>query len=218
MDFVYEFSKYFSLFLIYSFLGWCFEVFLEFIKKKKFINRGFLIGPIIPIWGFGAVFITILCPVPDSMFSLIISSAFIGTFLEYIVNYLMEKLFKARWWDYSHLPFNLNGRVWLGSSLLFGVGGFFVINYFNPFFLKYIEMLGKGIVLNIDFIILLILCIDIVLSCNIITKLKLSADSLKKDYTEEVSKKVKKVLEEKSVSFSRVLKAFPDVRFNFKRK
>ncbi|MBR3897659.1 MAG: putative ABC transporter permease [Bacilli bacterium] len=189
------------------------EVIMALIKEKKFINRGFLIGPIIPIWGAGAILITLILKPSDSIFNLIISSAFIGSFLEYVVNYLMEVLFKARWWDYSHLPFNVNGRIWLGSSLLFGLCGFLIIYYFNPFFLGIINKIDFTFLKRVDIVFFIILMVDLVISCNIINKLNLSAYYLKKDYTEEVSKKVKTILIEKSRSFKRLLEAFPDVNF-----
>ena len=97
--FFYNFIIICALFLIYSFIGWIIEVFLSLVMKHKFINRGFLIGPLVPIWGTGAILITLILRPEDSLFNLVISSAFIGTFLEYVVNYLMEKLFKVRWWD-----------------------------------------------------------------------------------------------------------------------
>ena len=213
----YYFFIYFSLFLIYSFLGWLIEIAAALLKEHKFINRGFLMGPIVPIWGAGAILITFLVKPKDSVFSLIVSSAFIGTFLEYVVNYLMEKIFKARWWDYSHLPFNIEGRVWLGSSCLFGFGGLLLIKYFNPFFFDILINFDRKILCFISFSLLILIVIDFVISCNIITNLKLSAYSLRKDYTEEVTKKVKIALKEKSHSFRRLLKAFPDVRFFFKK-
>ena len=131
-DFLYNFIMLCALFLFYSFIGWIIEVIYTFITEKKFVNRGFLIGPLVPIWGFGAVLITLILKKDDSLFNLAISSAFIGTFLEYVVNYVMEKMFKVRWWDYSRLPFNINGRVWLGSSLFFGLGGILVVKFLNP--------------------------------------------------------------------------------------
>ena len=218
MESVIVFFRYFILFLIYSFIGWLFEVFLTVIKEHKYINRGFLIGPIVPIWGTGAILITLILKETDGIFNLLVSSAFIGTFLEYIVNVLMEKIFKARWWDYSHLPFNINGRVWLGSSILFGIGGMCVVLYLNPFFLSLINYLNSITLIYFSFILLIIAVGDFAISCNIIKKLKLSAYSIKKDYTEEVSKKVRAILKEKSHSFNRLIKAFPDVNFLTKSK
>lgn len=216
-DIIYSFLLFFLLFLIYSFMGWIIEIIAAFINDHKFINRGFLMGPIVPIWGAGAMLITFFVKPSDSVFSLIISSAFIGTFLEYVVNYIMEKLFKARWWDYSNLPFNIEGRVWLGSSLIFGMGGLFLIKFFNPFFYSILFIINKNILCIMGFCLLTIFITDFCISCNIIKNLKLSAYSLRKDYTEEVTKKVKLALKEKSYSFSRILKAFPDVRFYFKK-
>ena len=207
--------KLFSLFIIYSFIGWIIEVGLAIIKEKKFVNRGFLIGPIVPIWGSGAILITLVLSKSDSLISLVLSSAVIASFLEYVVNYLMELFFKARWWDYSHLPFNLNGRIWVGSALVFGIGGLVVINYGNPFFLRILNLLNDNVLMIIDLVIIIVLITDICVSCNVISKLKLSAESLRKDYTDEISVKVKNVLSENSKNFKRLLKAFPDVRFNF---
>ena len=127
----------------------------------------------------------------------------------------MEKIFKARWWDYSHLPFNINGRVWLGSSILFGIGGMCVVLYLNPFFLSLISSFNELMTIYVGIILLIIVSFDLAISCNIIKSLKLSAYSIKKDYTEEVSKKVRSVLKEKSHSFNRLIKAFPDVNFFF---
>ena len=218
MEFAIAFFRYFILFLIYSFIGWLFEVLLTIIKEHKYINRGFLIGPIVPIWGTGAILITLILKEKDGIFNLIVSSAFIGTFLEYVVNVLMEKIFKARWWDYSNLPFNINGRVWLGSSILFGIGGMCVILYLNPLFYSFINSLNNYLLIYFGILFLIIVIVDLSISCNIIKRLKLSAYSIKKDYTEEVSKKVRSVLREKSHSFNRLIKAFPDVNFLFKSK
>lgn len=218
MNFLVIFYRYFILFLIYSFIGWLFEVFLTVVKEHKYINRGFLIGPIVPIWGTGAILITLILKETDGIFNLLVSSAFIGTFLEYVVNVLMEKLFKARWWDYSDLPFNINGRVWLGSSVLFGIGGMCVVLYLNPFFLSLINYLDSNILIYLGFIFFIIVVVDFAISCNIIKRLKLSAYSIRKDYTEEVSKKVRAILREKSHSFNRLIKAFPDANFLFKSK
>ena len=208
----------FTLFIIYAFIGWLIEIVAALVNNHKFINRGFLVGPIIPIWGVGALLISWFVKPSDSVFGLIVSSAFIGTFLEYIVNYIMEKIFKARWWDYSNLPFNIEGRVWLGSSLLFGIGGFLLIRYMNPFFTNILYSVNKVVLCIVSLSILIIMITDICISGNIIKNLKLSAYSLRKDYTEEVTKKVKMALKEKSYSFNRLLKAFPDVKFSFKSK
>ena len=217
-DVFYNFMLSFSLFIIYAFIGWIIEIIAALINNHKFINRGFLIGPIIPIWGIGALMISWIVKPSDSVLGLIVSSAFIGAVLEYVVNYMMEKIFKARWWDYSNLPFNIEGRIWLGSCLLFGVGGLLLIRYMNPFFTSVLLKIDKTFLCVLATYALVIMIIDICVSGNIIKNLKLSAYSIRKDYTEEVTKKVKQALKEKSYSFNRLLKAFPDVKFLFKSK
>ncbi len=217
-DFFYNFIVLSALFLIYSFVGWIIEVMYTLIEQKKFVNRGFLIGPLVPIWGTGAVLITLILKPYDSLFNLAISSAFIGTFLEYVVNYLMEKLFKVRWWDYSNLPFNINGRVWLGSSCFFGLGGILVVQIINPMLFELFTMMNRTLFCAIVIILLLLVLTDFCISFNIINKLKISVDSVRKDYTEEISKKVTAILMSKSLWFKRLLNAFPNVRFSFKEK
>lgn len=217
-DFLYNFIMLCALFLLYSFVGWIIEVIYTFIIERKFVNRGFLIGPLVPIWGFGAVLIMLILRSDDSLFNLAISSAFIGSFLEYVVNYVMEKIFKVRWWDYSKLPFNINGRVWLGSSLFFGLGGILVVKVFNPIIFNLFSMINETVFSVVVIILILIVLTDFCVSFNIINKLKISALSMKKDYTEEISKKVRGVLMEKSLWFRRLLKAFPNIKVSFKGK
>ena len=181
---LYAFFVLCGLFLIYSFIGWIIEVIFSFIVEHKFINRGFLVGPLVPIWGTAAILITLILRPDDSLFNLIISSAFIGTFLEYIVNYLMERIFKARWWDYSNMPFNINGRVCLAYSCLFGLCGVLVVKVFNPLFFKMFLIMNNSVFCILVLILMLLVAIDFCISLNIVQKLKLSADSLRKDYTE----------------------------------
>lgn len=215
---LYEFFVLCGLFLVYSFIGWIIEVVFSFCVEGKFINRGFLVGPLVPIWGTAAVLITLILRPDDSLFNLIISSAFIGTFLEYVVNYLMEKIFKARWWDYSNMPFNINGRVCLAFSCLFGLCGVLVVKILNPLFFRMFLLMNSSVFCIVVSILMVLVAIDFCISFNIVQKIKLSADSLRKDYTEEISKKVRATLMNKSLGFKHVLKAFPNVKFDFKKK
>ena len=118
------------LFFCYSVAGWCMEVTLKYIQFHRFINRGFLIGPYCPIYGSGAVVVTVLVG------GLIGNASYIVTFLasfilcgvlEYFVSWYMEKMFHARWWDYSQKPMNLHGRIWIGNLVLFGIGGVAIV-------------------------------------------------------------------------------------------
>ena len=215
-DFFYHITTWFLVFIIYSFIGWIFEVFITFVNTHKFVNRGFLIGPVIPIWGAGCVLITILVK-DQSILRLIIFSGTIGAILEYAVNYIMEKIFKARWWDYSHLPFNVNGRIWLGSVLLFGFGGLFVVKYISPWLFNLVTEIDPTMLYALSMILFMVLIADIIISTGIIKNLKLSAEAMQQDYTAEITKRVKKVLSNKSSEFKRLLKAFPNVKFYRKK-
>ena len=94
------------IFLIYGFLGWCTEVIFAGVNSGKFVNRGFLNGPICPIYGFGVLTAAkLLQPFDENLLLLFIGSVLITTLLEYLTGFLLEKLFHQKWWDYSALPF-----------------------------------------------------------------------------------------------------------------
>lgn len=111
-----------SWFFVYSFLGWLWETAYVSVRKKKFVNRGFINGPLCTIYGMGAVSIyLILKPFGDNLAVLHIGGVVVATILEYITGWLMEKIFHTRWWDYSHRKYNLQGYISLGTSLGWGV-------------------------------------------------------------------------------------------------
>lgn len=121
------------LFIIYGFLGWVVEVLYVRLLSGHFYNRGFLHMPFLPIYATGAVIVTaILQPINNSII-LFISAVIVTSILEYATSVIMERLFHTRWWDYSNLRFNLNGRICMRNSLLFGFLGLFVIKISNPF-------------------------------------------------------------------------------------
>lgn len=126
------FINYFYYFLIYAFLGYIIEVIYVFILTRKIHNRGFLYSPICPIYGFGALFIIPLYYLKDYWYLVFILGIIITSTLEYITSYLMEKLFKRRWWDYSDYFCNLNGRICFRNSLLFAFLVLFVIYILHP--------------------------------------------------------------------------------------
>lgn len=115
-------------FFIYAFLGWCVEVIYTAFTRKTFINRGFLNGPICPIYGVG-VCAVILCltPIKQHFFLLYICAVLLTTTLEFITGYLLEHFFNEKWWDYSKVSMNIMGFICVPASLLWGVGCVFVI-------------------------------------------------------------------------------------------
>lgn len=206
---------YFLLFLAYSFLGWLMEVIGKLITLKKFINRGFLIGPYCPIYGTGAILITFLLKkyTEDPVALFIMAIVVCGT-LEYLTSYFMEKIFHARWWDYSQRKFNINGRVCLNTIIPFGLLGMFIMYVSNPFLIEKLEALPE-MALNILFWILLVVyIIDNVVSTNIISYVGKTTKEIGKnlDNTEEITNKVKEILTEKSGLYRRLLKAYPAIQ------
>lgn len=108
--------------VIYSFLGWCCEVIYCSVGQGRFVNRGFLNGPFCPIYGFGAVLVLLgLNDFPSTVAGIFAGGFIITSALEYFTSWSMEKLFNNKWWDYSNRRFNINGRVCLLNSTLFGM-------------------------------------------------------------------------------------------------
>lgn len=118
--------------IIYSIIGWMYETLICSVSAKKFINRGFLNGPYCPIYGFGALFDIFILGRINNVFLLFILGVIITCSLEYLTSYLMEKLFHARWWDYSERKFNINGRVCLLGAVVFGLFSVILIKLIHP--------------------------------------------------------------------------------------
>ncbi len=132
-------SRYFVWFVIFSFFGWIFETVYTTIHERRWQNRGFLFGPIIPIYGIGAVSISSILEYTTvktmgslSWYQVFLISFFGSMVLEYLTSWGLEKLFHAYWWDYSDMPCNINGRICLPASIVFGVAGCFVVFVLYP--------------------------------------------------------------------------------------
>lgn len=144
-------SRFFVLFVIYSCMGWIYETIYCTIKWKKWENRGFLYGPICPIYGTGGAVITILMEVLGkhnisySWWQVFLVCSIGSFFLEYGTHWGLEKLFHACWWDYSYMPLNIKGRVCLPYTLCFGAAGILVTYVVAPFVTRvtsYISPIG----------------------------------------------------------------------------
>ena len=125
----------------------------------------------------------------------------------------MEKLFHARWWDYSDHKFQINGRVSLTTSLGFGLLGLILVYILNPFFLRIIQNIPSIIFCIIMIIILVIFLTDVIASYKIISNIKITKDTNIKDFTEQYNEKVKQILKNKSIFNRRLLNAFPHLKF-----
>ena len=208
---MYQFLLVFLLFLIYSFLGWLVDICGNYIDVKEFKNRGLLIGPYCPIYGVASIFmLQFLSKYQNDIIVLFVMSVLVCSVIEYLTSYIMEKLFHARWWDYSKIPFNINGRICIPYSIIFGVLSLLLVEFINPFIVNMLITIPKIALITGGIILFILFAIDVIVSFSIINKLKITADNIRKDKTEEITKKVREVLSKKSILFRRLLNAFPD--------
>lgn len=209
-------EQYISLFYIYSIAGWLMESIKISIKDKKLVDRGFLFGPYCPIYGSGVVLITILLQkyhddIPATFF---LSMLICGT-LEYVTSYIMEKIFKARWWDYSARKFNINGRICLETLIPFGIAGTSITIWLNPFIIKQLDIVPP-LVMHITLgVISVLFIVDLVVSFKIILNLK-EMNKEFKDNTNEISEKVKRIVSKQLFPYRRLVNAFPRIKENVK--
>ena len=205
----------FLTFIIFSFIGWLIEIPVTFIREKKIINRGFLIGPYCPIYGIGGI-LAIICleHFYNNPIALFILAVVLFGSLEYFTSYVMEKTFNARWWDYSDFKYNINGRVCLETLIPFGLLGCFVIYVCNPLFKYFFDIFSFKVLLVIYIVILTLFITDIIVSLIIVNNFKKRATKfLKSDNTEEINQSVKVYIDEiTNLLNTRLVKAFPNVK------
>ena len=139
-------------FMIYSVVGWIYETTLCSITDRRFVNRGFLNGPYCPIYGSGALLDVLVLGRIENPFLLFILGVLVTCSLEYLTSYVIEKLFKARWWDYSDKPFNIHGYVCLKFSIYWGLACTFIMDVLHP-------IIYKGITLMPHIVGMILICI-----------------------------------------------------------
>jgi len=185
------------------------------IEAKRIVDRGFLIGPYCPIYGVCSILmILLLNKYLSDPIALFVMATLICSIIEYLTSYYMEKIFHVRWWDYTHKKFDINGRICLTNSILFGLLGLFLMYMANPFIKGLIISAPNILTYIITIILFIIFVIDVSVSFNIINKFKLAVDDVRKDYTEEISKKVQEVLRNRSKLSKRLVNAFPNININ----
>ncbi|MDU3456976.1 MAG: putative ABC transporter permease [Peptoniphilus sp.] len=165
-----RYQEFCLIFFIYSFLGWLWETFpCSAIELDKIHNRGFLLGPICPIYGLGASLSFGVLKNFESSLEIFIYSAFLSCLIEYIIGYLLEKFFHKRWWDYSNYPFQIKRRVCLYGLLIFGLANILIVKKLTPILLFSLSLSSDRILdlLVISFGILF--AIDLILTLNHLT-------------------------------------------------
>ena len=204
----------FLLFIIYSFIGYIAEVISCSIHSKKFIwNRGFLIGPYLPIYGTGALLLVYtLGRYRGDLLALFIMSMVYCTILEYFTSLILEKIFHLRWWDYSEKKFNLNGRVCLSNGILFGIGGILIVQFINPVISTLVFSISYTPLLLMSLTILILFVVDLIVSLRIMVGIKVNLGKFQgKDATEQIKNEVVEFLTNHSVLTTRLLNSFPNI-------
>ena len=214
---VYNLAYYFLIFFIFSVFGYLCEVIsVSIIDKKINLNRGYFIGPYLPIFGFGSLLIIFLLKnySNDYIVLFVLGMALCIT-LEYVTSYLLEKIFGLRWWDYSDKTININGRVSINTGLLFGLGSIFVLWVTNNFLYSTLNKIPDNNLIIISTFLLFILIIDFLFSTSIIVGLKNNRDEISSlDNTEEVRKIMHKEISKHIFLYKRFIDAFPRIRLD----
>jgi len=211
---LYQICFIFLIFFSYSVFGWFVEcVFCTIVDKKITYDRGFLLGPYCPIYGWGALYMYFfLTKYKEDPVTLFVMSMVGPTILEYFTSYLMEKLFKARWWDYSNRKFNIEGRVCLFNSFLFGILGLAFIYVIHPGYTLFLKEISDHILVVVSIIFFFIYLIDNIFSFMILAKLKIRVGKIRKDSTSEIDHQIRTFLSEYNFFMKRLFKAFPHIQ------
>ena len=202
------------------------------IIDGKFSERGFLYGPYCPIYGFGGIIIiTLLQPFSSNFILLFLFSMLLTSLLEYVTSYIMEKIFDAKWWDYSDKFLNINGRVCLRNSLLFGILGLVIMYIVHPHIITLISSIPTEYLSHIVYLLIIVMCIDLTATVSSLLNLKeklkeiqnfgetLKEKTISKKFNLD-SKEIKDQLKS-SLIFTkltdkpkRIMKAFPNLKFS----
>ena len=209
----YNYYNLFLLFFIYSFLGYIVEsISVSLMEKKVVWNRGFLVGPYIPIFGTGAMtMILTLQKYKDDIVALFIMSMVVCLTIEYLCSLVAEKIFKLRWWNYSDKLFNINGRICLQNGILFGIGGVLIVKYVNTWIENLILLLPNSLMVTLSIILTIIFVSDTILSLHTVIKFNSSFKRYSADNTQEVKKKILEELQ-RNFLLNRLVKAFPNAK------
>ena len=187
---IYYFALYF---FVYGFLGWCTEVAYAAVKEGKFVNRGFLNGPICPVYGIGVgVVVQFLTPFENNLILLYITSTILVTVIEGITGYLLEKIFHNKWWDYSNQPLNIGGYVCLVFSIIWGVFCVAIVKVIHPLIHKVLSLIPMVAGIVIMIVLAIALFADLYVTASGILKMNRRLETMEKIASElkDLSNKV----------------------------
>ncbi len=200
------------IFFVYSFIGWCGEAAMAAVHRRKFVNRGFVSGPICPVYGAGAAAVAVFLPeLKDQLFFLFLGGMIVTTFVEYLTGRLLELIFHRKWWDYSDQRFNLDGYVCLKNSAVWGLCSVLMICFFDPLLCRLLVLIPRLAGDILLWILGVLLVIDAVGSGVAVLGLKKKQSRITQ-ITEELHK-TSKLLENALTTRiqKRMVKAFPNI-------
>lgn len=211
---LYNFCYLFILFMFYSIIGYLSEIIYCSIQYKKIVlNRGFLMGPYLPIYGISCVLMnSFLEKYSNDVVALFIMSIVLCSIVEFFTSLILEKIFKVRWWDYSNMKFNLEGRICLLNSALFGIGGVALVYIINPLIFPLINFMSSFLLILIGLILIILFITDLVISIITLGKIKINSKKyIDHDATQEIKLLVSENLRKNSFFITRLLNAFPKI-------
>ncbi len=199
-------SRYVIWFLAYSVLGWMYESAYCTIVERKWENRGFLYGPLCPIYGFGVIGMMAAWQVVQregiavSAWQVFVATALGSVVLEYVTSWALEKLFYARWWDYSDMPLNINGRVCLPATVLFGLMGLLVVYVLYQPTMDLTNMIPPELIEALSLVLVGLVSVDATLTVTALTQFAQMAASMNDSVNEHMDQFVSGVVERSSLA------------------
>ena len=182
-----------AYFIIYSFIGWLLESTYKSVNQGKFINSGFLHGPLCPIYGYGAMIMYLLLKdLTNNIFILFLFGLIVLSVFEYIVGLFLELVFKTKYWDYSKRKFNIHGRVCLLNSLYWGILGIVFMDVIHPLVMKLVGIIPKKYLIVAVSGILALMLIDTVITIIGLIKINIKLKNWEK-ITEDIKSKLEAI-------------------------
>ncbi len=199
-------------FIVYSFFGWVMESVLKTIVQKKPVNSGFLYGPFCPIYGFGAIIMFLfLHRFKENIVLLFIIAFFVLSTWEYLVGWMLEKIFHTKYWDYTKNKFNIKGRVCLLNSLFWGFLGVVFIRYIHPFIVGKIDIIKINDLIFLTLTLSIIMLVDLIISIIKVKNITIKLEKLK-EITNSIKEKIDE-LEEKQINKETLQLAIEDLKY-----
>ena len=222
---MYTLALLFMKFILFSIIGYVVEMITCAIIEKRWTNRGFLCGPMIPIYGIGSLLLVwILKPFKEHIFLVMLLGMLLTTSIEYLTGYILEKIFHNKWWDYSLEKFNVNGYVCLKNAILFAIGTPIIIYIVDPYITSFLLQIKDNYLYIIALVVFIIFLLDVSYSVFVAYNLRnrlIVVEHLKNEKLAKIPGMLEAILKKRIKHVrkypKRLLKAFPNI-MNSKEK